>query len=133
MKATLVTIGEDASIVDAAKKMKAKKVSCLLVADASGQCDSIVTESDLVKKALAEQRLSAKVRDVANKPLITISSGADLTEAARKMGEKNVRRLIVVDEQQIVGIISAKEVMQISPSLYDLIAEQEHYRAEISA
>ncbi len=131
MKTTLVTIDEDASIVDAAKKMKAKRVSCLLVTDSEGKCDSIVTESDLVKKALASERLSIRAREVANKPLITISAGADLSEAARQMGEKNVRRLIVVDEQQILGIISAKEVMAISPSLYDLIAEQEHIKAEI--
>ena len=133
MKATLVTIDEDASIVDAAKKMKGKKVSCLLVTDSSGKCERIVTESDLVKKALATEKLSVKVKNVANQPLITISAGADITAAAKQMGKENVRRLIVLDRQDIVGIISAKEVMRISPSLYDLIAEQEHYATEAMA
>lgn len=130
MKTVLVTISESASIVDAAKKMKARAVGSLLVLDSNDKTYAIITESNIVKKALAEGKLDGKVKDFASFPLVTISVGSDVSEAAKLMGAKNVRRLVVIAEGKIVGIVSQKDVIRISPALYDLIAEKEHVSVE---
>jgi len=128
MKTSLVTVNEGAVVSDAAALMRDKKVGSLLVKDASNKMYAIVSERDLVVKALANKKFDAKVKDLASKPLISVSSEADLSEAARLMGDNDVKRLVVTSDKKIVGILSQKDVIRISPSLYDLIAEKSNVR-----
>jgi CBS domain-containing protein len=66
----------------------------------------IVTERDFVRRVVAKKRpLDTKISDVMSKPLITISPDASLKEAARKMVNKGIRRLPVVKQHKLVGII----------------------------
>lgn len=125
MKTSLVTISAEKSIYDAARVMKEKNVGSVLVKKNGVVC-AIVTEKDLVRKALALKKLDLTVGDVASKPLITIKSVSDLSQAAALMGKKKVKRLLVTrDGQAIVGIVSSTDIIRISPSLYDLISEHE--------
>lgn len=129
MKSTVATIQDDASIVDAAKKMHDKDVGSLLIVDLKKKPVGMVTTSDIVKKAVANKKLDCKVRDIASKRLLTVSIQADLTEAAKLMGANNIKRLLVEDEKgKLAGIISSKDIIRISPSLYDLIAERERLK-----
>lgn len=125
MQRALATIGGDASVSVAAKAMKAKKVGSLLVVDAKKNPFAIITERDLVWKALAKGKTGTKVRLVASRPLIGIAPGADISDAAKKMRDKDVKRLVVADEGKVIGIISEKDMVRISPSLFDLIYEEE--------
>lgn len=125
MSRSLVTIQENASIFDAAKVMKRRGVGSLLVKDPKGKIYGILTERDLSWKALALGRTRSKVRELASKPLLTIPEGADLSEAARLMGKRGKKRLVVTRDSKIVGVISDKDIVRLSPSLYDLIAEEQ--------
>ena len=124
MKTALITIDEHASVFDAAKIMSDRKVGSLLV-EKKGKIFAIVTDSDLVKKVLATRKTGAKVGEIATKPLMGIAPEEDLSEAARLMGLKKVRRLVVTKGGKVVGIISSTDITRISPSLYDLIAQKE--------
>lgn len=125
MSRSLVTIGEDASIFDVAKVMKRRDVGSVLVKDPKGIIYGIVTERDLVWKALGTGKLKAKAKNVASKPLLSIPISADLREAASLMGKRSRKRLVVTRDSKIVGILSEKDIVNISPSLYDLIAEEQ--------
>ena len=129
MKTELVTINEDASVFDAARKMTDEKVGSLVVGDSKGKLCGLVTDEDLVRKALAKNNLKAKVKELTSKPLIGVSAEADLSEAARLMGARHVKRLVVQKGREIVGIITARDITELSPSLYDLIAERERIKA----
>ncbi len=124
MKTTLVTIGADASVYEAAGKMKREDVGCLLVREGDGALSAIVTDADIVRKCVAERRMDARVGEIASKPLITISPQADLSEAAALMGKKGVKRLVTAADGEIKGIVSQTDIVRISPSLYDLICER---------
>jgi CBS domain-containing protein len=66
----------------------------------------IVTERDFVRRVVAKKTpLDTKISDVMTKPLITISPDASLKEAARKMVNSGIRRLPVVKQHKLVGII----------------------------
>lgn len=126
MTSSLVTISENASIHDAAKKMKEKGISSLLVTqNGSGKIYGIVTSKDMVYKVLAKGKNGdTKVKDVHSAPLVGVEPEADISDAARLMGKEDLRRVVVFKNAKIVGILSAKDLIRISPSLYDLIAER---------
>lgn len=123
IKSRLVTIDAGASVFEAARSMSAGKVGSLLVVK-NGRISGIVTKTDLVRKCLALKKLNGPIERVASKPLLRVQADADLAEAARKMGSKDVKRLVVVKGGKIIGLISASDIVRISPSLYDLIAEK---------
>jgi len=52
------------------------------------------------------------VADVMTAPLITIDSAAPLVDAARRMVEKQVKRLVVTEHEKIVGIVSQTDLVQ---------------------
>jgi CBS domain-containing protein len=105
----LETIEESASIQEAAAKMRDAKVSSLLVVanHASGYTTpkGIVTERDLVRKVCANDIRTSdfKIKDIDSYPLIMIGSEASVSEAIDKMLEKNVRHLLVVNDENKTG------------------------------
>ncbi|MDP2717819.1 MAG: CBS domain-containing protein [Candidatus Micrarchaeota archaeon] len=131
MKTELVTIAESASIFEAAEVMTKNQVGCLVVTNERGKIHALITDEDLVRKVLSKHKLDANVKDVASKPLIGLPPEADLTEAARLMGQRQIKRLVVFGHEgkDVIGIISARDIVDLSPSLYDLIAERERIRA----
>lgn len=126
MSSRLVTIPEDAPAFKAAMEMKRRKVGSLIVLNKKKQPIAIVTKSDLVYKALAVKKTAVKAAAIASKPLIAISVSADVSDAAKKMRDRGVKRLVVQNGSTVAGMISQKDIIRVSPSLYDLIAEQEH-------
>ena len=122
MKATIVTIGESASVYEAAEKMKRAGVGSLLV-EKAGEVKAILTDADIIRKAVAERKMDGSVGSFASKPLVTIAADADLSDAAALMGRKGVKRLVVTSDGRVAGIVSQTDIVRISPSLYDLIAE----------
>lgn len=129
MKTTLVTIKDDATVFDAAKKMKENKVGSLIVLNSKNNKPyGIVTNDDIVWRCVAKKRMDCRVKDIASKPLLGTNPDADLRDAAKLMGSENVKRLVVFNGNEVVGIISSKDIIAISPSLYDLIAEKSKVR-----
>ncbi|MFH0713507.1 MAG: CBS domain-containing protein [Candidatus Micrarchaeota archaeon] len=123
MKTSLVTVPESSSVVLAARKMAETGVGSILVTNQKG-IYGILTERDLVVKALANNKVNLTVKEVCTKTLITISKQEDISQAARLMGEKGIKRLVVTDNGKLVGIVSQKDLISIAPSLYDAINEQ---------
>lgn len=126
MKSPIITVADSASVYEVAKKMKENKVGSLVVVDKKGTPYGVITTTDLVYRVLAKKR-TGKAKAFASKPLITIASNADLSEAAKLMRDRGVKRLVVLKGDKPIGIISQRDIVRISPSLYDLIAERKHY------
>lgn len=129
MKTRVVMIQDDASVYDVAVRMKKEDVGSVVVFDSKNKKPyGIVTNDDIVRRAVAARKMSLTAKDVLSKPLIGIAPEADLTDAAKLMGTENIKRLVVFKGTKIVGIISSRDIVKISPSLYDLIAEKEKFR-----
>ncbi|MDG6220174.1 MAG: CBS domain-containing protein, partial [Candidatus Thermoplasmatota archaeon] len=79
----------------------------------------IVTERDILAKIVAAGKKPEKVKlaDIMTSPLITVTPNADITEVARLMAKHNVRRLGVVSQEQLVGIITTADIMSVSTHL----------------
>ena len=106
----LETIEEMASVQEAAKKMKDKNVSSLIVVGPDGKPQGLVTERDLVTKVCINNIPTNTMasREIMSS-LITINSSSSPSAAAQTMLKNNVRHLLVVDEgdaNRPIGIIT---------------------------
>ena len=112
MRKKLETIEEMASVQEAAKKMKDKNVSSLVVVDEKGKPQGLLTERDLVRKICIDDVHTSTVtsKEIMSSPLITIDSQSLPSIAADMMLQNNVRHLLVVDDKydvnKPIGIIT---------------------------
>ena len=111
MTSSVVTIEPSASIVDAAKKMIEQEKGPLPVVEGKRPV-AMVTDRDIIARVVAvgKDPSSLKVRDIATTELATVSPDADLDEARRLMAERQLDRLLVVEGDSLVGIISEADI-----------------------
>jgi len=113
----LEVIRPGATIVEAAERMRGHQLGSLLVesTDADGRMSpksGIVTETDLVHKVLAKgvDPSVALVNQIMTSPLLTIAPGRPMLDASHLMEANHVRYLCVSDEEEIVGVISVRDL-----------------------
>ena len=109
MTKNVVTIDANKTIVEAAALMSEKDIGDLIVMDDNTPV-GIVTERDFVRRVLAEGKSTeSKVSEVMTRPLKVIDPDAPIKEAARRMVNKRIRRLPVIKDNKLVGIITAAD------------------------
>src|SRR5881392_3812064 len=105
------TLSPSQSLAEAAEVMKGEDVGSVPVVQ-EGRLAGIVTDRDIVTRAVAERRdpQTVKVDEVASRELVTVEPEQDLDEALALMARHQVRRLPVVEEGQLVGILAQADV-----------------------
>ena len=107
-------IDENATALDAAKKMKELDVGALPICGTDERLKGMITDRDIVVHVLAEGKdpSSTKVIEVGEGDAQTVTIGADdsLEEALETMKRYQVRRLPVIDGQKMVGIIAQADI-----------------------
>ncbi len=112
MSTKIETIDISANAHDAAKKMKDKQVSALIVVE-SGRNTGIVTERDLVRRVCAIDARSkdVPVRQIMSSPIATIDPYSTVEVAADNMIHDKIRHLLVEDENgKALGIITLTDL-----------------------
>jgi CBS domain-containing protein len=107
----LETIEASISVQEAAKKMREKRISSLLVLDSGNKPVGIITERDLVRKVCANDSSSKNtmVQDIMSDALVTADAVSEVGVAADIMMQNKVRHLLVVERGDItkpLGIIT---------------------------
>jgi len=113
MRRDVQAIGPEETLAAAARKMRAARVGALWVRD-GGTYLGVVTEADLVRKAMAEglDPSLEKVRRIMSSPVITIEVDRSAHDASDLMAEKGVRHLAVSQENQIIGTLSVRDLLR---------------------
>lgn len=111
----LVTTAEK-TVLDAAKLMTSDNRGSIVVVDNSKPI-AIVTERDLFRKVIAKglKPEEVLVRDIMSSPLVSVSPELPLRSAAKLMEEKEIRRLPVIEDDKLVGIITAADLARLEP------------------
>jgi signal-transduction protein with cAMP-binding, CBS, and nucleotidyltransferase domain len=105
-------IGPTTSIEDAAKMMRHYKIGSLFIEE-NGELTGIVTESDLVRKAVTQNiPFFTPARIVMNAPLIEIDINKSVMEANHLMHMNGIRHLAVSEKGKIVGMISVRDLVR---------------------
>ncbi|MEM1535333.1 MAG: CBS domain-containing protein [Candidatus Pacearchaeota archaeon] len=124
MTRNFVACSPETSVVEAAKMMVKAKTGSIVVRTGD-KLEGILTERDILH--LVAERPSSleglKVKDVMTKRVVTISPSKDIYDAILQMKKKYKRRLPVVENKRLVGIITVRDIIKIFPSLFDVWAE----------
>ncbi len=124
MSTTPVTIGVDASVAEAAARIREKHVGSLIVVQ-DGRPTGIVTERDIVTKVAAEDRSSkaTSVREIMSSPLVAVHPHQEVAEAAKVMAARKIRRLPVIQEGKLVGMLTENDIIRVWPQLIEVTRE----------
>lgn len=126
MSRPVITVKESDTAADVAKLMAKHGIGCVLVSGKRGDTIGIVTERDIVQRIAARNLLPSKVTvaESMSKPVITVQSGTSITEAAKLMNQKKVRRLAVVENGKLTGVLTMKDIIEVTPAIIDLVSEK---------
>ena len=132
MSSPVITVTEDEAVDKVAQFMDMQELGCIVVTDKDGRPLGIITERDLVTRVLGKNKLPSKLKakDVMTSPLITINPDETLSNAARQMSRLNVRRLGVIYKGDLVGILSSKDILAVTPELLETIQEKARIESE---
>ena len=113
MTRDVVVIDPDRTILEAAKRMAAKKIGGLVVVQ-HGRPVGLITDRDILWKVTAKEKNPAKVRvqDVMTSPVATVSPLTTLRAAARVMLDEKTRWVVVTRLEDVEGIITASDLTQ---------------------
>lgn len=126
MSTPVITALESDSIEAVAKLMDEHNVGSIVVVDDEGRPTGVITERDIVLR-VATRSLSAievTAKSAMSSPLVTIELKADIKKAAAIMQRENVGRLVIMHKGEMVGIVSDRDIVAITPSLIEIITEK---------
>jgi len=113
MSSTVLSVGPDHTLREAAALMSRRRVGAAVVLDPDGQGPGIITERDLLDSIGAGQHPeSERVRDHLTADVVFAAPEWSLEEAAVAMVRGGFRHLIVTDRGEIAGILSVRDIVR---------------------
>lgn len=133
MTRNLIFVVEKATVKEAAELMSEKNVSSVLV-ERAGEFQGILTDRDIVSRIVSKglDPKQVRVSEVMSSPLVTISVEQTIEQAAQRMREKGIRRLVVESTGRRVGVIAESDIIRVNPELHFLIREQSKLEARLA-
>ena len=122
MNPDVKTTTSDVTVQEAAEEMKKHRIGSLVVIDDS-KLVGILTERDIMDKIVAEAKDSSKflVKDVMTTDPVLVSPHKDISEAADVMLHNRIKKLPVVEDKQIIGIITTTDLCHAEPKMIEQI------------
>ncbi len=131
MSVNVVTMTPDATVLEVATSMTKMDISSMIIAEQDRPI-GIITEADIVRRVITEKRdvQSTAAREIMSSPIIHVEPGTALTEAMRVMAKSNIRRVAVLKNDSLAGIITSRDLLRWSPELIDILVESLRLRSE---
>lgn len=126
MENDFISLRGSVSVLEAAKQMNARGHGFVIVSSADGQPQGIVTEWDLVSRLIAAEKNPATVTlaEIMSKGLISVGPDEGLESVSSLMAERGVRRIVVLQNGEIAGVITARIVLARMKEYIDQITTQ---------
>ena len=110
-----VTCPATASVAEVAEMMAEANVGFLVVADAEDQPVGVLTDRDIVLRAVARGRHEATAADVMSRHPACVRDQATVTEAAQLMADRQCRRLVLTDDDgRVIGVLSLDDLLRVA-------------------
>lgn len=124
MNRSVLVIRPDTTVKDAAKVMTQQRVGSLIVVD-NDKLVGIVTELDILWKVVAEDLdpKTTRVSEIMTKKVITVDVDKTLEDATHLMVENKIKKLPVLDNGKLVGILTATDLISVQPKLIESLAK----------
>ena len=124
MTQTVKTIGTGANVREAVRKMNKFNIGSIVVTDGSRPI-GILTERDILRR-IVEQSIDPSmvyVKEIMSSPVTTIDPDTSVEDAARLMTKRGIKKLPVVKDGKLVGIVTSLDLMKAGPKLVDLLED----------
>ncbi len=111
MEKNVVTIEIDKNALDAAKLLKEKEISFLVIIKDNIPI-GIVSERDFVKRVVAEDKVAStmSLESIMSKKFRWVQPDSRIEDAVQKMLNNNIRRLLVLENEKLVGVITQTDL-----------------------
>lgn len=124
MNSPVISADPEDTLKDIALKMSDQRVGSIVITK-NDVPSGIVTDWDIVSGGVVKDIKPGLIKaSEIMQPLHTIESEESITEAARILRKNNIKRLGVVYKGRLVGIISASDVIAVTPELVDVVSEK---------
>ncbi|MCW3131061.1 MAG: CBS domain-containing protein [Methanophagales archaeon] len=132
MTPKVITEDEDVSVTVISRDMDLSKISSVVITS-EGKPAGIVTDRDIIIKIFAARRTGEiKAKEIMSSPLITIGPGAPVEKACELMAENDIRRLPVLENGELVGIVSVRNILTQAPEyVHKFYPAEEEISAEL--
>jgi CBS domain-containing protein len=124
MDKNVITMEPDVTVQEAAKKMVEGGTKFIIVTEKE-KLVGIVTEWDFVKKIAGEEEFkeNAKLETIMTKKVIVTSPDTEISEVAEIMASNNIKKLPIVENNVLIGVVTAMDVIAAEPKLIEQISE----------
>jgi malate dehydrogenase (oxaloacetate-decarboxylating) len=114
------------SALEAAHQMKAHSHGFVIIASGGGDPEGIVTEWDFLAKIVAESKDPARVTlgDIMTDNLVSVDANEGLDQVAQIMTQKGIRRVLVIKDHRVLGVITAKTMLSRLKEYIDRVSSQ---------
>lgn len=111
MEKKVITVEHDKNALDAAKLLKEKEISFLVIIKDSIPI-GIVSERDFVRKIVAEDKVASTttLESIMSKNFRWVNPDNRIEDAVQKMLNNNIRRLLVLENEKLVGVITQTDL-----------------------
>jgi len=111
MEKDVITIENDKTAQDAAKIIAEKDISFLVIMN-DGKPEGILSESDFVRNIAAEDKKASeiKITEVMSYKFRSVAPTTTIEDAIQKMLNNNIRRLIILDNEKLAGVITQTDL-----------------------
>ena len=132
MKKNVITTDPGLSMADVAKIMTNNRVGSVVIMS-KDQPNGIVTDSDIVTvvaKGLNPKKVKVKDAPKKRKGFIHAGPNESVMSVARKMIKSGVKRVPVIENGKLMGMVSDKEILLVSPELINILSEKLKIRVD---
>jgi len=111
MQKNVIAIQEDKSALDAAKLISEKDISFLVIVK-DGKPIGVITERDFVRKIAAQDKQASRIplSEIMSYKFRWVEPSTEIEDAVQKMLNNNIRRLIVLEDEKLVGVITQTDL-----------------------
>ncbi len=104
-----LSLSRETTALEGARQMKARRHGYAIIASSTGSPEGIVTEWDYLSKIVAEGRdpLHVKLGDIMTSDLVSVDANVGLDQVAELMAHKGIRRVLVLKDRKVIGVITA--------------------------
>lgn len=113
MSSPVITVEGEVNVRDAALLMTDKRIGSIIVTE-RGRPVGMVTERDMIERVVSPCRdpCETKMKEIMSSPLITTGSDVPILDAMRQMRKQGISRLVVMDDDRLVGIVSERDIVR---------------------
>jgi len=124
MSKDVKTVRTDATVKEAVSKMNKFRIGSIIVIEGKRPV-GIITERDILERIVEPcmEPTAIRAKEIMSSPVVFTSPDGNIEDAARLMATRKIKKLAVMENGKLVGIVTSMDLMKASPKLISLIEE----------